>query len=179
MPLKYSSNLRNNRSLVQLLLEGRPSNKVQAIIGFSVFAISVVIIQTLGVLIASSAYYDNLNKAPYAPPGLAFAPIWTFIWICTGVAAYLAWSKAGFQKAGSALTFWYLHLFGNIIWTIIFFKLQNLELATFWIAMLQAIVIVSVIGLWQVRPLSGALMTPLLGWLVFATIITADISRFN
>lgn len=152
---------------------------MQAITGLSIFAISVVIIQTLDILFTLSAYYDNLNKAFYAPPGYAFSPIWTFIWICTGAAAYFAWSKAGFQKAGYALAFWYLHLFGNVVWTIIFFKLQNLELATFWIAILQGIVIVSVVGLWQVRPLAGAFMTLLLGWLIFATIVTADISRLN
>lgn len=169
----------HQRSLPALLKNGRPVGGREHLIGAALFVAMVAIVQVIDLLNTPSIFYDGLIKADYAPPGWAFAPIWSALWLLTAAAGFLVWQRKGFGGAPVALGFWCLHLIGNVGWTIVFFRLQNLALATFWIAMLQAIVAGAVIGAWQVRPVAGALLCPLLGWLGFATIVTADISRLN
>ena len=41
----------------------------------------------------SSEWYQNLNKAPWTPPGWVFGAAWTTIMICFSIYMAFAWEK--------------------------------------------------------------------------------------
>ena len=72
----------------------------------------------------SSDYYQNLNKAPWTPPGWVFGAAWTTIMICFSFyMAYLL--KADFST--TVITLFLLQFVLNIVWNPIFFH-YHLEL---------------------------------------------------
>jgi len=167
------------RSIGELLARGRPASLRDSLIGLAIFAAAVVIVQTLDLLFTPSDYYNALNKPSYAPPDWAFSPVWIALWVMTATAGWLVWRERGFAGAPVAFMMWGLHLVGNVVWTLLFFQIQNLDLAAFEICILWAVVVGATIAFWQVRPLAGALLVPLLGWLTFASAVSLSIAEMN
>ena len=47
-----------------------------------------------------SDWYQNLNKAPWTPPGWVFGAAWTTIMICFSVYMAILWEKIKLNKLG-------------------------------------------------------------------------------
>jgi len=66
---------------------------------------------------AIPGWYANLQKPGWTPPNQVFAPVWTFLYICIGIAGWLVWSSPSGSERGSAFRLWSLQLLLNFIWT--------------------------------------------------------------
>ena len=73
-----------------------------------------------------STWYAELQKPSFSPPNWIFGPVWFLLYILIGISIYLIWQKsAENKKTGAAMRLFWIHLFFNAIWSIIFFGLQN------------------------------------------------------
>ena len=63
--------------------------------------------------VSASAFYAELVRPAWAPPGWLFGPEWTALYALMGVSAWLVWPERGFAAPRPALTHIILHLAVN------------------------------------------------------------------
>lgn len=131
----------------------------------------------VGLIISKYIDYSELIKPPLAPPKLAFPIVWSIIYLLMGISYYL------FRKDNNAdnldIIIYYLQLFVNAMWSIIFFVIKNRLLAVVWILLLLVLIIVLLRRFWDKNRVSAYLNIPYLVWTIFATYLTIGIYLLN
>ena len=117
--------------------------------------------------------YESLNQPPLAPPAIAFPIVWTILYILMGISAYIISERKG------NLSLYYLQLFINALWSIIFFVFKLRLLAFIWIILLIILVIKMIIQFKSIKNIAGYLQTPYLLWLLFAAYLNFGVYLLN
>ena len=130
-----------------------------------------------GIITNSSIDYSNLVKPPFSPPGIVFPIVWTILYILIGLSYYL-YKKNTYTNTTEIITY-YIQLFLNFTWTIIFFKLKFRFLAIIWILALSISIYTLITLFIQKYKLSAYLLIPYLIWCLFATYLTVGIYLLN
>lgn len=118
----------------------------------------------------SSEWYQQLDKAPWTPPGWVFGFAWFTIMICFSF--YMA---DLFQKENSSLVLW---LFGlqfvtNILWNYIFFNQHMVLLALVNLTILTSVVWLLFFKYRGIVGLQSYLVAPYMIWLLIAVSLNA------
>lgn len=154
------------------------NNKIKSI--FQLF-LPVVLGSLVGLLISNYIDYNTLIKPPLAPPKLLFPIAWTIIYLLMGISYYLY--KKDIQEETETTKkitiIYYLQLFINLLWSIIFFILKNRLLASLWIIILDLLVIYLIYLFFKEKKISAYLNIPYLLWILFATYLTIGIYLLN
>jgi len=124
-------------------------------------------------------WYRELNKPSFTPPGWLFGPVWTLLYICMGLAAWLIWRKIGFRRGVLPLSLFALQLILNAVWTPLFFGLQSPLLAFVDIVALWMALTLTTICFFRVSRTAGWLLVPYLAWSTFAAVLNFTICRMN
>lgn len=111
--------------------------------------------------------YDTLVRPPLSPPGWLFPVVWTVLYILMGTAAGIV-CNSGRPGRRPALTWYYLQLFINFLWSPLFFGLGWLTFAAVWLALLVVAVWATYRHFHHINPVSGYLLVPYLVWCLFA-----------
>ena len=117
----------------------------------------------------SSDWYNNLNQAPWTPPGWVFGFAWTLIGITYsmwGAWIYKNYNRGDYQTPLYFVGSWFL----NVIWNYIFFKLHLTLLAGVVIADLLLILLLiskSTREFYGNKPVG--FLVPYIVWLCIAT----------
>lgn len=127
----------------------------------------------------AGAFYQQLLRPDWAPPGWLFGPVWTVLYLCMGIAAWLVWREQGFRRDGAALTLFLIQLAINALWTWLFFVWHQGLLAFVEILILWALIAGTMVAFWRVRPLAGVLLFPYLLWVTLATALTYATWQLN
>jgi len=91
-----------------------------------------------------------------------------------GVSVYIVWNKkALFQEKNKreALQIFVLQLLFNVLWTLLFFGLENIVLAFFEITVLWVTILITIFKFKKFSSLASWLLVPYLLWVSFATIL--------
>lgn len=123
-------------------------------------------------------FYMMLDKPGWAPPGWVFGPVWAVLYLMMATAAWMV-GRADGPGRGAALTFFVLQLVANALWTWLFFAWRRGGWAFGEVLVLLALVLLTTVGFWRVRPAAGALLLPYLAWVSFATALTWSVWRRN
>ncbi|MCJ1474312.1 hypothetical protein MMC13_002970 [Lambiella insularis] len=130
--------------------------------------------------------YMALKQPPYRPPPYVFGPMWTVLYGLMGYAAFRAWTTgmASFNPQTRELTkqgatLYTIQLALNLAWMPLFFGLKRPIEAT-----IDIIALTGVTGyltyIWgQVDIVAGWSLVPYLGWLSFATYLSAGVGYLN
>jgi benzodiazapine receptor len=125
-------------------------------------------------------WYDTLVKPWFFPPPFVFAPVWTVLYILMGIAAYRVWMEGTDHPAvRSALALFAVQLILNMLWSVIFFGLQNPTLALADILLLLIVLIATAIRFSAVRRDAAWLLVPYVIWVCFATVLNLAIILLN
>jgi tryptophan-rich sensory protein len=124
-------------------------------------------------------WYAGLAKPPWNPPNWVFGPVWTVLYICMAVAAWLVWRKGGLAKARWPLALFAVQLALNAAWSWLFFGFHMPGAAFIEILALLVAIAATTIALWRQSLAAGLLMVPYLGWVTFATVLNYAIWRLN
>lgn len=122
-------------------------------------------------------WYPTLAKPAFTPPGWVFAPVWTALYAMMALAAWLAWRQVGWQNGAIYLFFVQLAL--NLLWSILFFGLQQVGLALAEIVVLIVLIAMTTIAFWRIDRRAGLLFVPYLLWVVYAGALNGAIWRMN
>lgn len=125
-------------------------------------------------------WYEGLTKPELAPPNWVFFPVWTILFLMMGVALYLVW-REGVSKwsVKIALTFFFVQLALNTLWSIIFFGIQNPGLALIEIAFLWSAIALTIYTFFKVNKFAAYLLIPYLLWVSFASYLNYMIWVLN
>ena len=135
--------------------------------------IPVAVGTVIGLITMPFNDYSNLNQPPLAPPAIAFPIVWTILYILMGISAYMVSESRG------KLDTYYLQLFVNSLWRIIFFIFKLKLLAFIWILLLIYLVIKMIREFLSVYRPAGLLQIPYLLWLVFAAYLNLGVYILN
>ena len=127
----------------------------------------------------AGAFYQQLTRPDWAPPGWLFGPVWSVLYLLMGIAAWLVWRERGFGQARVALSLFLIQLAANALWTWLFFAWQLGALAFIEILILWALIVATMAAFRRIRPLAAALMIPYLAWVTFAVALTFATWRLN
>lgn len=129
--------------------------------------------------VTAGAFYGELIRPSWAPPGWLFGPVWSVLYLLMGIAAWLVWRVCGFAGAKSALLVFIFQLAANALWTWLFFVWRKGSLAFVEILLLWILIAITIGLFWRVSRLSAALLFPYLAWVSFASALTLSIWRLN
>lgn len=125
----------------------------------------------------ASDWYQNMNKAPWTPPGWVFGFAWTFIMI-----TYAVWMGTGWKRVENAQSFALLYAAQwilNVGWNPLFFYLWETEWALLVIILLTGVVLYSLLHYRRPMAYSSLWLLPYALWLCIATSLNAYIVWYN
>jgi benzodiazapine receptor len=125
------------------------------------------------------AFYAQLAQPTWSPPGWLFGPVWSVLYLCMAVAAWLIWRIGGWRAASTALTLFVVQLAANALWTWLFFYFQRGLSASIEILVLWVLIVATIVQFRRLQPLAAALTLPYLAWVSFATVLSFTMWRLN
>ena len=125
----------------------------------------------------SYTFYESLEVPFFAPPTWLFPIVWSILYLLMGISHYLI--KRDNVSDGHIDTIYYIQLFINLMWPIIFFVFEQLLLSSLWIVCLDIVVIIMIYRCLKINKLAGYLQMPYLVWSLFATVLNITIFIFN
>jgi len=139
------------------------------------------ILGALGTLWTSddSDWYKGINKPSFNPPSWIFGPVWTLLFTLMGIALYLVWTSSDSQIRTLALIIFAAQFILNILWSYLFFGINNPFWSFIEIVILLIFILLTGIFFYQINKYSGYLILPYLLWVTFATILNFSIWKLN
>lgn len=125
------------------------------------------------------SWYANLNKPTFNPPNWVFGPVWTLLYIFIGVSFYLVWRNKDIKNNMHTYKFFFLQLFLNSLWSIVFFGLKDLLLALGVIIVLWVAILLNIISFYKESKSAAYLLIPYLLWVSFASILNFYVYALN
>lgn len=136
-------------------------------------------------LSGGSMLFNELEQPPLAPPSWVFPVVWTVLYVLMGISSYLVASKYDIgrgmlsRKQTSALRTYFIQLFFNMIWPLIFFRLDLLWVGAVIIFIILILVIITIVKFYRIYPAAAYLMIPYLVWLIFALYLNIGFAVLN
>jgi len=121
-------------------------------------------------------WYSQIVLPTFNPPSWVFGPVWTLLYIFMSVAVWIAWKKTSNKKI---LQLYFVHLFFNAIWSIIFFGFHQIFIALIDLGIILIFIILLMKIYYQVSKISFLLMIPYLLWSSYALILNTTIFYLN
>lgn len=148
---------------------------------FKIYVKSIFIPVSIGLIIgaitSSSIEYNTLIKPVFAPPSILFPIVWTILYVLMGVSYGILESNS---LVNSEIKFiYYLQLFVNSVWSIIFFTFEWRLFAFIWLLMLILLIIIMIIKFYNKDKVAGLLQFPYLLWALFALYLNLSIYLLN
>ena len=121
-------------------------------------------------------WYSEIILPSFNPPSWVFGPVWTTLYIFMSVAAWSAWEKTSNKKI---LKIYFIHLFFNSIWSVIFFGFHQIFIALIDLGIILIFIIWLMRIYYQVNKISFLLMIPYLLWSSYALMLNTTIFYLN
>lgn len=128
-----------------------------------------------------SGWYHALRTPPLTPPDWLFGPVWTVLYLCIAVSAWLVWRRmdVAMERKRAALRVWGWQLLLNAAWPPIFFGLHSLGGGMLAITALALGVALTIRAFWPVQRGAAVLLMPYLAWVCFAAYLNAGFWQLN
>jgi tryptophan-rich sensory protein len=124
-------------------------------------------------------WYFSLIKPAWQPPDWAFGPIWTLIYITTGIASVRAWRLGDELQRSNFLLALLINCALNVLWSLLFFKMQRPDLALIEVVALWLSIVPLILLPLRYSPRSSLLILPYLAWVSVAAYLNLTIVRLN
>ncbi|MCB1587335.1 MAG: tryptophan-rich sensory protein [Xanthomonadales bacterium] len=133
-----------------------------------------------GLLFPPDAWYADLAKPSWTPPGAVFGPVWLTLYVLMGISLWLIHvCDATAAQRRSAMAIFALQWLFNVAWTPVFFGLHLPGPAFGVLCLLWLMLVWTLIGFHRLRPLAAALLVPYWLWVSFALVLNGVIWLMN
>ena len=148
--------------------------------------ISILICEATGILsgllsqAGMNVWFDTLNKPTWNPPSYLFGPIWGLLYLLMGISWGIIWnSNAIDDKKINASIIFFLQLFLNFCWSVLFFKFHSPALALIDILLMDLTIIITIVYFAPISRTAAWLLAPYLCWVAFASLLNYSILSLN
>ena len=107
-----------------------------------------------------ATWYAALTKPSWTPPNWIFGPVWSALYFCMAIAAWLVWRQGGVSNATLPLTLFGFQLVLNVYWSCIFFGQENPCLAFVEVLLLWLAIAATMIEFWQRSRIAESSLCP-------------------
>ena len=121
-------------------------------------------------------WYSQIILPSFNPPSWVFGPVWTVLYILMSVAIWRIWIKYYDNKI---LNLYFLHLFFNIICSIIFFGFHQIGLALLDLVLILIFIVILMKIYYLKDKISFSLMIPYFLWSGYALVLNFNIFILN
>ncbi len=121
-------------------------------------------------------WYSEIILPTFNPPSWVFSPVWTALYILMSVAIWIVWRKTSDKKI---LQLYFVHLFFNAIWSVIFFGFHQIFIALIDLGIILVFIIWLMKIYYQINKISFLLMMPYLLWSTYALVLNTTIFYLN
>ena len=121
-------------------------------------------------------WYSEIILPTFNPPSWVFGPVWTTLYIFMSVAIWGAWNKSSDKKV---LQVYFVHLFFNAMWSVIFFGFHQIFIALIDLGIILIFIIWLMKIYYKINKISFLLMIPYLLWSSYALILNTTIFYLN
>ena len=121
-------------------------------------------------------WYSTLVKPSFNPPDWVFGPVWTILYILMAIAIWNVWIKS---KNINVVYLYFIHLFFNTTWSVVFFGFNQIELALINLIVLILFIVFLFRKYMVISKLSAYLMIPYFIWCCFAFLLNLNLMMLN
>ena len=121
-------------------------------------------------------WYSEIILPSFNPPSWVFAPVWTTLYVMMSIAIWKIWINSFDLKI---LKLYFIHLFFNGTWSIIFFGFHQIGLALINLVIIIIFIILLMKSYFVRDKVSFYLMAPYLLWSSYALILNSSIFLIN
>ena len=126
-----------------------------------------------------TTWYASIVKPAFNPPNWIFAPVWTTLFLLMGISLYLIIKEKQTPKIRLAEGVFAIQLILNIIWSVLFFGLNNIGAAFAEIIILWIAIAATIYYFYKISKPAAYLLVPYIAWVSFATILNYSIFMLN
>jgi len=152
-------------------------NKFLSFIIFAIVTFSASFIGSVATISSKEPWYSSLNKSFLTPPDWVFAPVWTTLYLFMTIAIWHIWHKK--NKYINLIYIYFIHLFFNATWSIVFFVYHSIFLALINLIIIILFIIYLTLKFKGISNLSFYLMIPYLLWSCYALILNFTLFILN
>ena len=149
------------------------------LLGFIAATLTAGALGGLATASSVSTWYPTLAKPSWNPPNWIFGPVWTFLYLLMAVAAWRIWRHHEHPERRRAFAWFWGQLALNVAWSFLFFGLRSPGLAAIEVVGLLVVLLATLRQFWRIDRLAAVLWLPYVGWVGFATVLTATVWSLN
>ena len=121
-------------------------------------------------------WYSEIILPNFNPPSWVFGPVWTVLYILMSIAIWRIWSKFFYENI---LKIYFIHLFFNGLWSIIFFGFHKPIIALIDLIIIVGLVIYLTLQYKKFDKISFYIMIPYMLWVMYAFVLNFSIVILN
>lgn len=152
-------------------------NKILSFLLFLIVTFSASFIGAFATINYKEPWYSLLTKPSFNPPDWVFGPVWTTLYLLMTIAIWKVW-QSNFRNI-NIVYIYFIHLFFNTMWSIVFFVFHNILLALFVLIILIGLISYLMMQYRKINLISFYLMIPYLAWCIFASVLNFSILIIN
>ena len=121
-------------------------------------------------------WYSQIILPVFNPPSWVFAPVWSTLYFLMSIAIWKVWVTSFDSKI---LKIYFLHLFFNSTWSLVFFGFHQIGLALINLIIILAFIVFLMRAYFKINKISYYLMFPYFLWSSYALILNSSIFLLN
>ena len=128
---------------------------------------------------AMSTWYSALKRSPLTPPNYVFPVAWTVLYALLGVCGGIIWQASSVSRVHPIKSLYIIQLILNWMWTPVFFQYHLTGLALLLLILMDILTLMVVYVSYAKQRSVSLLMSPYLGWILFASYLNFYIWLYN
>ena len=121
-------------------------------------------------------WYSEIILPSFNPPSWVFAPVWSTLYFLMSLAIWKIWINTFDSKL---LKIYFVHIFFNSTWTVVFFGFHQIGLALLNLIIILIFITILMREYFIKDKISFFLMTPYLIWSSYALVLNSAIFLLN
>lgn len=123
--------------------------------------------------------YKAAEKPPLTPPDIVFPIVWSVLFTLMAISAARVWLTDNSRLRNHAMIVYFIQLFFNFFWSVLFFNFQAYALAFIWIIGLWILILMMIVRFYRADRIAGLLQIPYLLWVTFAAYLNLMVYLLN
>ena len=123
--------------------------------------------------------YKAAQKPPLTPPDIVFPIVWTILFTLMAISAARVWLTDNSRLRNHGIIVYFIQLFFNFFWSVLFFNFQAYGLSFLWIIGLWILILLMIVKFYRADKIAGLLQIPYLLWVTFASYLNFMVYQLN